>query len=221
MRFFTMRGPRRPSRACASLLSLGALSAVLLSGCGGGSSQSVISNGFPADGSSHSLVVPGIASNDSLTLTSPSTLGTPVSFSPPAALSDSTVTTTAEDKVPVASGTATYVKGTAYQFPAAISFAPSNVTLTIQYEFANLSGADTASLNIYYHDNSSTTPVWKPVIPTSGGFSNLPILVTQADGTTKKVYQVTTTITGISQTPTAPFTYAVLSAQPPMMPPAL
>jgi hypothetical protein len=36
MRFFTMRGPRRPSRACASLLSLGALSAVLLSGCGGG-----------------------------------------------------------------------------------------------------------------------------------------------------------------------------------------
>ena len=66
MRFFSTRGPRRPSRAYASIFGLGALSAVLLSGCGGGggiNGTSVSDQGFrivPAGGA----VAPPISGSD-------------------------------------------------------------------------------------------------------------------------------------------------------------
>ena len=40
MRLFTMRRPRPPYRACASMIGLGAVSALILSGCGGGGGSS-------------------------------------------------------------------------------------------------------------------------------------------------------------------------------------
>jgi hypothetical protein len=166
MRFFTMRGPRRPSRAYASLLSLGALSAVLLSGCGGGggiNGTSSSSQGFrivPAGG----MVVPLTDSSNAplVTLvTQPGLVGNGVQVTAVVGTLPSSVpVSSAGQTVAVPTGQTVAVPRGVYQ----LTFSPDSptvtttdsVTLTLAYAYKETPPTN-STLNIYRYDGTTWT----------------------------------------------------------------
>lgn len=192
---------RRPALLAAALaLAAGAPLGLTLSGCGG-SSQSLISTGFPAGAGQFSIQTSSSARTGQLVLTSQD-LPSPVFFPPPAAVSD----TDSSLKNPVsAAGSSAFpdtlilLPDTAYrlQNPKEGQF-PKPITLSITYASARNNPAVT--LNIYYFDGK----VWRPVVPASGGFVS--------NAATKTV---TTTIQSFQGTGL----YAVFASQPVVPPP--
>jgi hypothetical protein len=173
----------------APLLAASLLLGGILSGCGGGNSQSVISTGFPAGIGSNSLTSQAAAGGGNLTLIAQD-LPTPIFFPAPTGVSDTSVGTPTADT----GGTLTLVPGTAYQTKAGVQF-PKAIIMKIA--FTQPSGVDSQTLNIYYYDGK----VWQPVTPADANFS-------AAAGV------VQTTITTFQGTGL----YAVLSSAPPSNP---
>jgi hypothetical protein len=161
----------------------------VLSGCGGGNSQTVISTGFPAGIGSNSLTSQAASGGGNLTLTAQD-LPTPIFFPAPTGVSDSRVGTPTSDT----GGVLTLVPGTAYQTKAGVQFPKA---ITMKMVFTQPSGVDSQTLNIYYFDGK----VWQPVTPADANFS-------AASGA------VQTTITTFQGTGL----YAVLASAPPSNP---
>lgn len=174
---------------------------VLLTGCGGGSSQSVISTGFPQGAGPFTLTTPGSGAGGSLTL-SASNVPSAVFFPAPRAVADADATGCASDVCTSStSGPLSLIPGTVYQLqnptqPKGGRF-PGTVTLTIAYPSAV--GHDLNTLNVYYFDGKS----WQAVPPSAGNFQSV----------SGQIRTTLTTIYGIGL-------YAVMSSAPPATPSA-
>lgn len=196
---------RKPifQRGSATLAALLALTisiplAGMLSGCGGGGgSASVIGTGFPLGPGPNTLTTPAAAGAGTMLLTA-ANLTQAVFFNAPTGVADTDPRL--QNPTTPAQGTVTFVKGTAYQTQAGVSF---TTPLTLRINYTVPAGVDPATfvrtLNVYYYDDK--TKQFVPVSPTGGGFTTTPGAIT----TTISVFQGS----GL---------YAVLSAAPPAPP---
>ena len=190
---------RRRSAALAALLALVAAVplAGALSGCGGGSSASVIGTGFPLGPGPNTLTTASASGTGTLQLTA-ANLTQAVFFNAPVGVSDADARL--QNPVTPAQGSLTFVKGTAYQTQAGVSF---TAPLTVRVNYTVPTGVDAATfvrtLNLYYYDTQAKAFLAVP--PTAGGFTTTPGAIT----TTISVFQGS----GL---------YAVMSAAPPAPP---
>lgn len=194
---------RKPTllRRSATLTALLALTIAIplsatLSGCGGGSAN-VIGTGFPIGPGPNTLTTAAASGGGTLQLTA-ANLTQAVFFNAPTGVSDTDPRL--QNPTTPAQGSVTFIKGTAYQTQAGVSF---TAPLTVRINYTVPAGVDPATfvrtLNIYYYDDQAKTFI--PVAPTAGGFTTTPGAIT----TTISVFQGS----GL---------YAVLSAAPPAPP---
>jgi len=212
-RYATSR-PLLRLRGTIAALALLISAAALMTGCGG-SSQSVISTGFPQGGGPFSLQT-NAASGGGALLLSAATVPTPVFVPAPVAISDAD--SRLAKPTAAAGGALIFIRGTAYQVekptqPANGPF-PSPVTLKITYAPAALvdsagKSVDIATLNIYYFDGAH----WVPIQPSDGGFSYTPA---GAISTTIRNFTYPNNSSG--KEGSGPGYIAVFSAQPPVNP---